>query len=57
MSPPRESCDVRHDYALLSDFVTGGWRVDCSCGWEGPDRKTVAEAARDADSHREEVQR
>ena len=45
-----------HDFAIMAEFLTDGWRADCSCGYRGPQRQTVGEAGRDADEHRTEVQ-
>ncbi|MGH2870299.1 MAG: hypothetical protein ACRDNK_22365 [Solirubrobacteraceae bacterium] len=53
MTTPQPSSE--HHVALTSDFMAGGWRLDCSCGYKGPDRKTIGEASRDADEHRRDA--
>lgn len=44
-----------HAVALTSDFLTPGWRAECSCGWESPRHADIAEASRDFERHRSEV--
>lgn len=43
-------------FGLVSDFLTDGWRADCSCGWEGSNQPTTSLANAEFERHRDAAQ-
>lgn len=42
---------TEHVMSLSSSFIDDQFVAECSCGWEGKDRNTEADAIEDFDNH------
>ena len=49
--------EITHGGRIVDDFFETCAIAECSCGWNGPQRKTEAEAKADLAEHYSEVNR